>query len=590
MQALNGLFPFDRRYAPHHPKSTVQKALAILRRFGTDAHCYIPGIGSVSGLTAGNYLDSNGSTGFAAVDSLDGLVLDAAGSVGPLLKGAVAPLSSTTGFAGGQATLSLVSNEIVFTQTAGIYAQVVVSSALVAEIGKTYRVEATFRRGTHTSIQMQVQRGAAGSYAVIVATSVLTNTTNVTKELYFTATATDTIVSVTSAGVPGDTSYVASFTVQEVTGIHATASGAARPSLQRGAYNLHPSGNLVGTVATSIPISMSPTGAGNPGTILAAEVVGEVTVQPYRLLAATGGIHGLQGSPAIQVTLGQTYTVSGYVRVPTGAVVDGSGFFCYLGGGTPGNVTLASAAQLNAQAKDVWVRYSVPWTPTVANPGAGFSIGQSSATASSTFDMAAIQIETGSIASAYSPTTTAAASNPNAGLYSSRYSGAQSLALGSVPFQMADDHCVIVAAKCDSVAAASKWIVNPASGAASQCVGSLLFSAGNTVGAAWIDDAVAVTSIYTASPATSTVVATAVSRTNAKQLRVNGAQVGATDSTVKGATTVTGGAIGMLKTSGSSPLTGTIGPIILIKGAVTDADLLTLERFVASLTPNGPVF
>ena len=62
--------------------SLVQQALAILRRFGSDAHAYIPGIGTISGLTAGNYLLADGSTGRTPVDGLQGLVLDGMGSVG----------------------------------------------------------------------------------------------------------------------------------------------------------------------------------------------------------------------------------------------------------------------------------------------------------------------------------------------------------------------------------------------------------------------------------------------------------------------------------------------------------------------------
>lgn len=54
----------------------IAKAIAILRKYGTDAHIYLPGIGTVSGLTAGNYLDSAGTTA-ATVDNPVGLSLDA---------------------------------------------------------------------------------------------------------------------------------------------------------------------------------------------------------------------------------------------------------------------------------------------------------------------------------------------------------------------------------------------------------------------------------------------------------------------------------------------------------------------------------
>ena len=58
------------------PLTLVQKAIGILRKYGTNAHVYLPGIGVVSGITAGNYLDSTGTTA-ATVDNPVGLALDA---------------------------------------------------------------------------------------------------------------------------------------------------------------------------------------------------------------------------------------------------------------------------------------------------------------------------------------------------------------------------------------------------------------------------------------------------------------------------------------------------------------------------------
>lgn len=57
-------------------QSIFQQALAVLRTFGSDAHMYLPGVGYVNGTDAGNWLD----TAFAAtaVDSPVGLVMDAA--------------------------------------------------------------------------------------------------------------------------------------------------------------------------------------------------------------------------------------------------------------------------------------------------------------------------------------------------------------------------------------------------------------------------------------------------------------------------------------------------------------------------------
>ena len=60
--------------------SLAARAIAILRRYGTNAHLYLPGVGVINGVTAGNYLDSAGTTA-ATVDGLVGLVTDSLGAV-----------------------------------------------------------------------------------------------------------------------------------------------------------------------------------------------------------------------------------------------------------------------------------------------------------------------------------------------------------------------------------------------------------------------------------------------------------------------------------------------------------------------------
>ena len=62
-------------------RTPTQRAIAVLRRFGPDAHVYLPGVGMLNGLQAGNYIDSSGTTA-ATVDQPVGLVLDAAGGLG----------------------------------------------------------------------------------------------------------------------------------------------------------------------------------------------------------------------------------------------------------------------------------------------------------------------------------------------------------------------------------------------------------------------------------------------------------------------------------------------------------------------------
>lgn len=58
-------------------QNDVAKMLSELKKFGANGHLYIPGVGAISGITAGNYLDSIGTTN-ASVDGNVGLVKDAA--------------------------------------------------------------------------------------------------------------------------------------------------------------------------------------------------------------------------------------------------------------------------------------------------------------------------------------------------------------------------------------------------------------------------------------------------------------------------------------------------------------------------------
>lgn len=61
-------------------QNDVAKMLSELKKFGANGHLYIPGVGAISGITAGNYLDSIGTTN-ASVDGNVGLVKDALGGL-----------------------------------------------------------------------------------------------------------------------------------------------------------------------------------------------------------------------------------------------------------------------------------------------------------------------------------------------------------------------------------------------------------------------------------------------------------------------------------------------------------------------------
>jgi len=235
---------------------------------------------------------------------------------------------------------------------------------------------------------------------------------------------------------------------------------------------------------------------------------------------------------------------------------------------------------------------SVLFTTTDSQLACGFEnrVAQGGDGIAGTFEAWGAQLEIGSAASAYTPTTTAAASNASAGSYSLQFSGAQSMALGSVPFQMSDDHAVVAGCSTTSTTGNSKTIYGQGGATTTPRI-QLSFSVSGFAEVAWRDDAGTLASWNSGVVYASPTVLSAVKQSNAKRLRVNGAQVGATNNTALGATTLTAAAIGVCgATTPYDYHQGSIGPVIAIKGTVSDSDLLTLERFVASLTPNAPSF
>ena len=122
-------------------------------------------------------------------------------------------------------------------------------------------------------------------------------------------------------------------------------------------------------------------------------------VVKLRKIVSGNGYEGIQRYNSVDgITTGIAYTFSIYVRVPTGVTA------CYLifysGGGNPGVATIANAATLNAQPKDVFVRYSVNITFTVAPVSLAFAMTSATAVGQG-FDITCPMINTGSTAGIY---------------------------------------------------------------------------------------------------------------------------------------------------------------------------------------------
>lgn len=170
----------------------------------------------------------------------------------------------------------------------------------------------------------------------------------------------------------------------------------------------------------------------------------------------------------------------------------------------------------------------------------------------------------------------------SAGKYSWQFDGVNdSLSLSAPLFQMSDDHAVIAGINGTS---ANKYIFTHSNTGTATQVCSIRVDASGFPGAVWIDDATenALPTGSVSCVGVTTVIA-AVKNGNAKKLFVNGVQSGTTDNTVLGAGTTNNYSIGSLNNT-SGNFQGSIYPVIAIKGTVTDADLLTLERFVGQLS------
>ena len=527
-----------------------------------------------AGLPTNNYTLSNGSTGYSAVDGTAGLVLDAAGAVG-------AELASTSSI-----TLTGTNAYTSLTMTAS------------PAVGKTYLVTYSYNLSSGS-----IQMGSGGSFAT---GPVQSGPSSGTYSYYAVGNGTTTTtILYCNLGV----GTVTNISIKEVTGIHATQSTTAnKPALRRGLYNLLTYSNTFSNAAwTKTDITVANDATDSTGFTNGAWTVTEGSAGTSSFnYAATGHSAGATLSQARVVKRGNTdicrmVTASpagnGYqcwFNLATGAkltssllgtgtgsadiVALGNGFYLLIVTATIGAADTASNNNFYCtSANNVTTRVNGA-THIIERAG----LFQGTLTAAQILAEGGIPL-----------TTSAAASNQSAGRYSWQFDGTNdSLALGSVPFQANDDWAIVVGARADSIANSPDLFSIFGNGAGSPVIRLAHGSAG-TLSIAARDDAAYL--LLAADPASTSVgevyVATGFKRSAAVFLRKNGTQKATQGGSTFGAATLTGSSIGArLLTVPANYLTGSIGPVIVIKGTISDSDLLTLERWVASQTPNGPTF
>lgn len=206
-----------RQRQPSAQKTIAQKVAAILRKYGTDAHVYLPGIGVINGFTAGNYLDSVGTTA-ATVDNPVGLVLDANGSVGSELVTNGDFTTDTNWTKSGGASISGGKGRLDGTGQPG---NSLLGQLSVLTNGKTYKVELTIDSITGTLLCWNNDGTVLTSF-----------TTTGTKTFYFRhAIASGNFYFCIGAGAHA--SVVDNVSIKEVTGIHAIQSTTANKPVLR---------------------------------------------------------------------------------------------------------------------------------------------------------------------------------------------------------------------------------------------------------------------------------------------------------------------------------------------------------------------
>jgi hypothetical protein len=183
-------------------------------------------------------------------------------------------------------------------------------------------------------------------------------------------------------------------------------------------------------------------------------------------------------------------------------------------------------------------------------------------------------------------TTSAAASNQSAGRY--WWDTAGSKKLDSAPILSEIGDLAIICAGGSSAAGATyPYMLSLGRGAVCQ-IGSIVNAAGTLQFRFKDDSSTTLTLSLDAAYTGSVIVMSARCSGDTIIARKNGVQT-ASGARPPGVCTPTVGNIGYDSGSGSS-WAGQIGPVIVIKGTISDSDLLTLERWVAANTLGAPSF
>ena len=571
-------------------RTIAQRASSILRKFGTNAHIYLPGFGTINGLQAGNFSDSAGTV-IATTDQPLGLVLDTASGYGPelVVNGDFSnTVNSTYGWLPLSAPTVNVNNGIVQV-TAAVADYSSITQTVPAITGKSYMVS------------WKASRPVGPAWVVLNSQQVINNlivaNTHTAGRRFIVAGRDSLSITLQTQNVIGTTAFFSNISIREVPGIHATQNTTnSKPTLRQGTINLIPNSMMVGASGTTPPTGwvMTPTASsGITATTVGSGIEdgrnyvdilfnGTATGQSY--VAMFPSFPGL-----IPAVVGEVFTASMYVRR-----VGGTSPYSFSFQLLPRNAAstpLSTPATVNLELNNATLTRHVI---TGANPAdtAGIQSRITIATITSgtvvndIIRVASPQIERGSVVTDFVPTSTGAASSGIGPSYWEFNGSTHHLPLAAPLFQLSDDHCVIAGAKpdttttdCDIFGQRNLTAVNP-------LCPLLRLGADGRFKALYRDDAGTLSGAQATVPYTQNVAAVFSARKRSSEIiaQINGGSRHTISSNFSTAQVNTA-AIGAGITSGVlGPFRGNIYPVIAIKGTVSDADLLTLEKFVGLLS------
>lgn len=511
--------------------------LGVLSKFGSGAHLYIPGIGTINGITAGNYLDSIGSSD-TAVDGLVGFVLDAAGAVGPELITdpsfdiasawtLAQPSSGSVTISGGALNITTLNGTVASASLNG----------LVLGIGKTYRYSITISAVSGAGCYLFLG-GTPGASPIFTAPGTYTG--------YVKATGTGMLIA--RAGSTASNSTITDLSLREVPGISASqATTGSKPFIRRGAVNYaYPSNDFssAGWIASS--------GATKTGT------------NQFNFVAAQGGYCTYNRAQQSAVGLPWTFSIdlsgSGDVKI---LLMDNGGAYPQT---VSPKITLTSTP----------TRYSITrvHTDSVATAQVAAVQKYLAADGDVTVIVGRAQLEKSATQSAYIETVSGPTS-ANVGAYSFEFDGVDDyFQLPSVPLQMADDFSIIAATRFNSATGDKPIFCQRTSTALIRlCQGDIFCR----------DDAGAISRVFGVGiPVGTPHIISARKTGNIKQIRRNSGSW-TTDSTALGTATFSAAYIGYDPIAGVF-MSGAIYSLIVVKGTISDVDLLAMERGLNALS------